>query len=661
MPHDLPSPQPMFVARAAELSRMDEHLAPGRPIVISGMAGVGKTSLALHWAHRVADRFPDGQLYLNLRGFHPGRVMTTGEALRQLLGSLGVLGDRVPAETDAAERLYRTTLTGRRVLVVLDNVADAEQVRPLLPPGGCLAVLTSRRELTGLVVAEAAHPLPLRPLDDEGARALLAQRLGAGRIAGESAAAGRIITACGGLPLALAVVAARSAVNPSFSLADIAAQLARTAGGLDAMHSDDVSTDVRAAFSYSYDSLPVAARRMFRALGPHPGPEITEPAAAALAGTTPATAQRELARLTRAQLLIEHRPGRYALHDLLRAYATELGEELDTPQDRQAAQDRLIVHFVHGAHAAGTAINPFRAAMELPAGDRPATVAPCDDETTGLAWFAAEIRVLLAVFELAVRTGRDREAWQLAWGMGEFLDRNGDWREWVTVQTTALEAARRIGDRGAQAFSHRVAANGYLQLGRPDDAFAHLEQANDLYLGLGDTARAAHCLYLTAWARDLQGRGSQGLEYTERAIALARRADHPVVLGFALNMAGHLLAGLGEHRQALEKCAEALELQRKAEDRVGLSATLDTLGVAFHGLGRYDLAAEHYREGIELHAELGDHYHEADMAVRLGATYLAQGEVAAARESWQRALRILDSLDHPDAAGVRERLAGSPG
>ena len=659
-PRELPSRQPVFTARAADLSRLDDLLAGGCPVVISGMAGVGKTSLALHWSHRVSDRFPDGQLYLNLRGFHPGRVMSAGEALRQLLGSLGVPGEQIPAEPGAAERLWRTTLHGRRVLVVLDNAADAEQVRPLLPPDGCLGVVTSRRQLTGLVVTDGATTLTLRPFGDGDARDLLAARLGADRIAGEGTAAGRIIAACGGLPLALAVVAARGVVNPDFPLADIAADLDRRAGCLDAMRTDDSGADVRAAFSWSYQALPAPAQRMFRLLGPYPGPDITVAVAAALAGTAPAVAQRELAALAGAQLLTEQRPGRYVFHDLVRAYATELAEEVDAPADRDAARDRLIMHFVHETHAAATALNPFRAPMELPAGDRPATSGAPDGEAAALAWFAAQRQALLAVFDLAARTSKDRAVWQLAWGMGEFLDREGDRRECASVQETALAAAGRIGDRAARAFSHRVVANGCLQVGRAGDAFAHLEQAHDLYRELDDLARAANCLYLLAWACGLQDRRSEALGHSERAIALARRAGDPAVLGFSLNMAGHLLAGLGEHERAVERCREAAGLQREIGHRVGLAATLDTLGVAYHGLGRFDLAVEHYREGIELHAELGDRHSEAEMAVRLGATHLAIGQTAAARAAWHRALGVLESLNLPEAPEVRERLAALP-
>ncbi|SDS79999.1 ATP-binding protein [Actinoplanes derwentensis] len=651
VPRELPAPSGTFAARTAEMSRLDAMLPDRRPVVISGMAGVGKTTLALHWARGVADRFPDGQLYLNLRGFHPAGAVGTHEALQQLLGSLGVPPERLPASPEAQERLYRTMLSGRRSLVVLDNVADAEHVRPLLPPEGCLCVLTSRDHLTGLIVAEGAQSLTLQPFGVPDGRELLARRLGADRLAGDDTAVGRIVAACGGLPLALALVAARATIHPTFELAEIAARLDQAAGGLSALRSDDVNTDVRAAFSCSYRLLADAGQRMFRLLGLHPGPDVSDRAAAALAGTTPGEARAVLDDLARAQLLTEHRPGRYVSHDLLRAYAAELTAEADPPAERRAAQLRLMNYMVSAACEAAITINPLRKPLTPGAGE------PYDSEAHAMAWFRDEHQVLLAVFRLAASLGADRLTWRLAWGIGEFLDRNGSLQDWTAVQSTALAAAERLDDPAAQAFSHRVLANGCIRLDRPHDALSHLARALDLYLSLDDLADAATTLYLTAWAHSLRGDWPQAIDHGERAIALARRADDPVVLGLALNMAGHLHAEQGRYDVTLDRCGEAARLQRAIGHRVGLSATLDTLGVAHQALGRPELAVEHYREGMRLHAELGDRYNEADMAVRLGDAYAAVADHTAAAGTWQRGLAVIEAMDHPAEAGLRERLA----
>ncbi|GAA2712154.1 tetratricopeptide repeat protein [Actinoplanes palleronii] len=657
VPRELPAPAGTFAARTTELSRLDAMLPDRRPVVISGMAGVGKTTLALHWAHHAADRFPDGQLYLNLRGFHPAGAVGVSEALHHLLGSLGVPAEHLPATLEAQERMYRTMLSGRRVLIVLDNVADAGQARPLLPPAGCHCVLTSRNHLTGLIVAEGAQSLTLQPFNDQDGRDLLTRRLGAARIARDDTAVERILAACGGLPLALALVAARATIHPGFPLAEIATQLDQAAGGLTALRSDDVNTDVRTAFSCSYRLLPEISRRMFRLLGLHPGADVSDRAAAALAGTTPGEAGAILDGLARAQLLTEHRPGRYVAHDLLRAYAAELVAEADPQAARLAAQDRLIDHVVYAACTAATTINPLRKPIPLGMGDPPGTVAPFHDEAHAMAWFRDEHQVLLAVLRLAAQVGADRRTWQLAWGIGEFLDRNGSLTDWAAVQATALEAAERLDDPAARAFSHRVLANGCIRLDRPGDALGHLARALDLYLSLDDLADAATTLYLTAWAHSLRDDWPQALDNGERAVALARRAGDPVVLGLALNMIGHLHAEQGGYEVTLERCGEAAQLQRAIGHRVGLSATLDTLGVAHQALGRHELAVEHYREGMRLHADLGDRYNEADMAVRLGDAYAAVADHTAAAGTWRHGLTILEAMDHPGAAGLRERLA----
>ncbi|HEU4423406.1 MAG TPA: BTAD domain-containing putative transcriptional regulator, partial [Pilimelia sp.] len=328
VPAQLPADVPDFTGRDDHLKQLDKLATdPGTVTTvvvtaISGTAGVGKTALAVHWAHRVSDRFGDGQLYVNLRGFDPsGSVMDPAEAIRGFLQALAVPPESIPGSLAAQVGLYRSLLAGRRMLIMLDNARDAEQVRPLLPgTPGCLVVVTSRAQLPGLVTA-GAHPLTLDLLAPAEARDLLTRRLGADRLAADPDAVDEIITRCARLPLALTVVAARAAYSPSFRLATIAAELRHTRGGLDAFDSGDTATDVRAVFSWSYRALSPDAARLFRLLGIHPGPDISTPAAASLAGIPPDQARPLLAELARAHLITEHRPGRYAFHDLMRAYA----------------------------------------------------------------------------------------------------------------------------------------------------------------------------------------------------------------------------------------------------------------------------------------------------------------------------------------------------
>ncbi|MGX6601009.1 ATP-binding protein [Micromonosporaceae bacterium Da 78-11] len=657
-PRELPEPGPVFVARTAELARLDElALEARRPIVVSGMAGVGKTTLVLHWAEKAAASFPDGQLYLNLRGFHPGRSMPVDEALPALLGKLGVTAGRLPAGVPAQVGLYRSLLSGKRMLIVLDNVADAEQARPLLPPAGCLAVVTSRHQLTGLVVTDGARPVGLGLLDHPDARNLFTQRLDPGRLAHQDAAVERIVTACGRLPLALAVVAARCAVNPTFPLTDIAAELDRASGGLEAVSTDDPQADVRAAFSWSYRRLDVDTRRVFRLIGLHPGPDVTAPVAAAL-GALPAERTRAaLAELARAQLVTEHLPGRYACHDLLRAYAREQVRQADPPAEAQAALDRLVTHVVHTAGTAALALDPVRKPIDLPATDHPDPLGRPADETAALAWFRAEHGVLSAILDLAVRAGMHRRVWQLAWALADYLGRCGNSPEWVAVQTEAIRAGERLDDRAAQAFSHRSVAGAYIQLGRPDEALSHLDDAYALYLALDDLAGAARCQHAMAWSLEGQARWAEAIGHGERALELFRHADDAIGQGRTANSVGHYYAQIGRYDTALDRCREALRLQRGLDDRIGAAGTLDSLGTIQHDLAHHDEAVGHFREALQLHQELGDRFNEAATATRLGDTLLAADDRAAAHDAWRRALDILDGIGHPDAAGLRERLA----
>lgn len=306
----------------------------------------GKTALAVHWAHRVAERFPDGQLYVNLRGFHPSGAMSPAEAIRGFLDAYAVPPDRIPEGLDAQAALYRSLLADKRALVLLDNARDAEQVRPLLPGApDCLAVVTSRNPLTGLVVTEGARPLVLELLSPGEAREFLIRRLGAARVEAEPAATDAIITRCARLPLALAVVAARAATRPCLPLPELARQLDAARGGLSGFAGEDPLTDARVVFSWSYHTLSAEAADLFRLLGLHPGPGISLAATASLLGTPAGFAAERLAELCRAHLLTEPVPGRYAFHDLLRDYATELTETRDPEATRDAALGRLLGHY----------------------------------------------------------------------------------------------------------------------------------------------------------------------------------------------------------------------------------------------------------------------------------------------------------------------------
>jgi DNA-binding SARP family transcriptional activator/Flp pilus assembly protein TadD len=668
VPRQLPPVTAHFVGREAELADLDRLVAADADAdgggtagaaVLAGTAGIGKTTLALHWAHRAAGRFPDGQLYANLRGFHPtGPPVTPAEVLRGFLDALAVPPHRVPAAVEAQTALYRSLLADRRVLVVLDNARDAEQVRPLLPGGpGCLALVTSRAALTSLVALDGAHPVALDLLGPAEAHRLLARRVGARRLEAEPAAAEEVVGRCAGLPIALGMVAARGAAHPEFPLAALAAELRDAGARLDALADEDPAGDLRAVFSWSYRALGADAARLFRLLGLHPGPDVGVPAAASLAGLPPERVRPLLAELARAQLLVEHAPGRYGSHDLLRAYAAELARRTDPEPGRRGAERRLLDHYLHTADRADRLLHPAREPVPL---DPPAPgVVPESptDHDAALAWFTAEHAALLAAVEHAAAAGWDAHAWQLASAMWTFLDRRGRWSEQAVIGRRAVAAAGRLADPAARIRTHRNLAYAWTRLGRHADAHVELRHALDLYGGSGDGLGRAHLHRHLSYVCGQQNRHADALDHARQALDLYRAADHRPGQAAMLNGLGWYHAQLGDHEQALAACAQALDLHRELGDRDGQAATLDSLGYVHHRGGRHAEAVLHYRRALELCQELGDRYGEASILRHLGGAHAAAGDTGAARDAWCRALAILDELDHPEAAEVRTALA----
>nr|MDT0656741.1 tetratricopeptide repeat protein [Micromonospora sp. DSM 115978] len=668
-PRQLPAAPVLFVGRTSALRRLDLLLdadtRPASTVVVSaiaGTAGVGKTSLALHWAHRAADRFPDGQFYVNLHGFDASDTMVRpADALRGFLDALDVPAQRIPAGQDERAGLYRSLMAGRRMLVLLDNARDAEQVRPLLPgTPDCLVVVTSRNQLPGLVATEGAQPLTLDLLTPDEARELLARRIGAARVAAEPAAVDEIVAHCAGLPLALAIVAARSVTDPGRALADLAAELRDSGAGLDGFATGDPATDVRLVFSWSYRCLNPPAARLFRLVGLHPGPDLAGPAAASLAAEPESVVRPLLAELVRAHLITEHTPGRYASHDLLRAYATELVHRDDAEPERRSALGRLFDHYLHTADAAARLLHPYRDGVDLELPAAGAVVEKIETTAYAMDWFAAEHPALMAAIRQAAGTGFDPMAWRLAWALWEFLDRRGHWHDWADSQRTALAAARRSADPRGQAHAHRSLGLAQLQLGHHDEAETHLRAALDLYRAVGDEIGQARIHHNLCGVREQQGRLPDALDHALRALHLFRSSGHRQGLANALNAVGWFQIQTGDARAAVDHCREAIDLLEALGDRRGQANTWDSLGYAQHHLGDHPGAVASYRRAIDLYQELGDRYFLADTLGHLAETHLAAGDRGAARDTWRRSLEILDDLGHPDAAAVRTRLRTTP-
>jgi DNA-binding SARP family transcriptional activator/tetratricopeptide (TPR) repeat protein len=670
IPAQLPLTVPAFAGRAGELASLDALLpgdgTPGtaRPATVvisavSGTAGVGKTALAVHWAHRVAHRFPDGQLYVNLRGFDPnGAPLDPAEAVRGFLDALGVPAQRIPAGLPAQTALYRSLLAGKRVLVVLDNARGVEQVRPLLPGSpGCMVVVTSRDQLTGLVATEGARPLTLDLLSTAEARELIACRLGCERVAAEPDAVDDIVARCARLPLALAVAAARAATRPGFPLAVLAAELRDATGVLDVLRGGDVATDVRAVFALSYQALSLDAARLFRLLALDPGPDISTPAAASLAGVAPNGLRPPLAELTRAHLLTEHAPGRYTFHDLLRAYAAEQVGSLDPVGDRNAAVHRMLDHYLHTAHAAARLLDPYLEPISLAPRQPGVTVSAHATAEEAFRWFNAEHPALLAAVHLAADAGFDTHTWQLAWTMTTYYLRRGCWQDQTLAQTAGLDAARRLNCREAEAHALYGLALGYARSGRLDDAKPRFERALELFSARGDCANEASVHLRLGWLSARLGRPAVALSHVLQALDLFRAAGNHAVRGRVLGDIGWCHAQLGNHRQALRYCEQALAATRETGERNWEAGTWDSLGFTHRGLGNVEQATVCYRRALDMYRQLGDRYNEAGTLASLGETYSAARDVDAARRTLRAALDIFDELNHPDAELVRAKLA----
>jgi DNA-binding SARP family transcriptional activator len=660
-PSLLPAAVPDFTGRSRELRELSA--VPGRAggsaliTAIGGTAGVGKTALAVQWARQAAAGFPDGQLYVNLRGFGPASPLSPAEALRAFLDALQVPAARIPATQDGRQALYRRLLAGKRVLIVLDNARDSAQVRPLLPGTPTARVLvTSRNELASLVVSDGAAQISLDVLSMAEARQLLAQRLGPGRVGAEPAAASELIAACARLPLALAITAARAVAHPSFTLAALAAELRDARGRLDALSTGEDTTDVRAVLSWSYQNLHPPAARLFRLLGLHPGPEITAPAAASLAGLDLSVARRLLRELARCHLLAEPAPGRFVFHDLLRAYATEQAATSDTPADREAATARMLDHYLHTAHAAAVVINSARGTLDLnPV--QPGTVPEdIDGHEQAMAWFTAEHQVLLAVINLAAEDGFDVPAWQLPWTLADYLDWLGQWHEMAAIHQVALAATERLGDIAGQACVHRFLGRACFGLHTWDDAGTHLSQALQLYQDLGDGIGQARVHLTLGKLMQRIGHYREALGHARRALALFCEAGYRPGQARALNNVGWYHALLGDHHQALLRSKQALSLQRELGDRCGEANTWDTLGYSHHHLGQHAKSANCYQQAISLFAEIGDRTGQAEALTRFGDIRSEAGSRRAAIAVWRQALRILEEMSHPDADQVRDKL-----
>ncbi len=623
IPAQLPSAVPGFTGRGAELKRLDELAGPepdaqsgpdpdgqGVPIVvIAGTAGVGKTALAVHWSRAVADRYPEGQLYVNLRGYDLRRPVPTGVALAGFLRALGVDPARLPTDLDEAAGLYRSLLAGRRFLVLLDNAASADQLRPLLPgEPGCLVVVTSRDRLSGLVARDGAHRLTLDLLEPDDSVRLLGRILGPQRVTAEPVAAAALAEACGRLPLALRIAAANLADHTDRSLASQVAALTRDRRLALLAVDGDESSAVRFAFQQSYVSLAAPLGRLFRLLGLVPGPDVTAESAAALAATTPVLATGLLDRLADASLLEAHGDGRYGLHDLIRLFARERAVSDESEPERTAARAGWYGYYLQTSDAAVRLLYPTRLRLlEAPDGE-----IQFDSRAAALAWLDSEQANLVAAAIDAADQQPVELSWLLADALRSYLWRRMSTANWKAVTTAGLAAATEAGDLRAQAAM-------VLGLGL-------------LHLALGEHARA--------------------VEYNSRAVALSLTTGWQELQAIALTNLGGSYLELGWLQHAADQFQRALAVNEKLGRGSGQAMSLGNLGSVCLEQGELDRAADYLRQAVARPESASGPDGGATHRVNLGETYLSLGDLDAATEQLTAAITAAQAADRPDCQAL---------
>lgn len=644
-PRQLPLPPRSCVGRAHELGQLGDASV----VVVEGPGGIGKTTLALHWAHRNLDRYPDGQLYADLRGFDAARPVSPAAVLDGFLAALGVEAGAVPADPEAAAALYRSVLAGRRILVVLDNALDTHQVLPLLPGAPtCTVLITSRSHLSGLSIRGAGF-VRLDMLNEPAARALLINQL---PIDADPAAIDTLLTCCAGLPLALAIVAARAADHPDFPLSVLAVELHSESTSLDAFDAGDDLTNLHAVLSWSTNSLPEPQLLAFCLLGAAPTPDISLPAAASLFAVPPSEAAKLLRALETKNLIRQHKPHRFRMHDLVRRHAAELAAA-----DPVEALQRLVSFYLHTARAADLLLYPHRESPSPPAAADGAAALTLPDDRAALAWFSEEHRALLAATQAAVHERWHEEVWHLAHALDTYQYRLGMLRDSITMSRLGLAAAEAVGSTRGQISSLRQVGRALSRAGQVREALSYLQRALQLVDESGDRAGQGHTHHDLQRVHALVGDHTLALHHAALAVAAYRAAEHPVGEGHALNAQGFLHAQLGEYDLAARYCNTALSLHFAHRNPSGQVATHDALGFIAHQTGRLDEALHHYSEAITLAHRLDNRFAEAGITEHLAEVYSAQGNHTLAQQAFHSAYTLYTHQHRPDdAARVRDRL-----
>ncbi|MEQ4304093.1 tetratricopeptide repeat protein [Plantactinospora sp. B6F1] len=655
-----------FTGREAELAILSSALPSagdtGSTVVISaieGMAGVGKTRLAVHLAHQLvrSGRYADVQLYVDLHGHADEPPADPATVLASFLHLLGVPGAQIPDGLDARAALYRDRLHDRHALVLLDNAAGDDQVLPLLPASATSLVLVTSRRVLAL---DGAHTLNLNVFTARDAHALLERVAGKHRVAADPVGARRVVDLCGRLPLAVVLAAHRLRSRPAWTFGDLAARLEAEGDRLGELAVG--KRQIRAVFDFSFRALDPAGQRLFRLLGLHPGDDFTVDSAAALLGVPPTAARQTLERLSDEHLVTPITVDRYRLHDLLREYAAARAavEDDDTHDSTDTAVDRILTWYLYAADAAIHRLFPYNTEVVLDERTRPAHLPSFDTDERAFRWITAEQSTLVAAVTTAFNHGRYDIAWRLPAVLRLHFDRRSNWHDWLGTSRIALEAARRTGNREAEALILSGLGLGLGQLGQIEKSIDHLTRSLEIRRAVGDRRGEGRTLNNLGTAYGRQGRFQKAIDHLTAALEVRREVSSQYDQSMTLGNLGRAYAGLGQHEEAIRCLSQALEVRRRLADPVGIASALHNLGEALLSAGQHRQALVPLHEARDLYHRKHCHGLEAETLEVIGDVLVCSGEPAQAREYWRQALDIFDTLDHPRAEGLRARLAEQP-
>ena len=655
-PNQLPAAPSSFTGRASQLAALDRAVpAPdgspraGTTAVICGTGGIGKTWLALTWAHRNLHHFPDGQLSADLRGFGLDEPRQAFEVLADFLAALGVDRAHQPQDLDARAALFRTRTTGKRILVLLDNVVAADQVVPLLPGGtGSTVLVTSRNRLPALLTRHGARAVDVDVLTDTEAGTVVEEALGGTTVPQVT----ELVALCGGFPLAVGLVAARIRTHPHL-LDDIVADLREL--GLDALDSDDPATSLPTVLSWSLRHLTDRQRTAFALLGIAPGPDIDLSAAAGLVGLPARDAHAVLSRLAEASLLTPASGRRYSMHDLIRAYAVRTAHDELPEAVRRTALERAVDFYLHTAYTADRSLNPHRSPISLDPPGPGASPRTLSDPEPARAWLDDHHPHLIASQRLAVAEHRPHAVWSLAWTLSTYHVWRGHRHTELALWQVVGDVIEHLPDPASRENVHRRLGLAHAEVGQHRQAIDHLDQALVLAGENPDWTQQAHShkALSMVWAR--QGDNRRAAEHAFRALELYRAVGDPVNQADVLNRAGWYSALLGEYETGRQHCRAALVLNRRHDNPDGEADALDSLGWIDHRTGHHQRAIDRYQQALTLFRALGNITQVASTLENLGHPYAALGRHEQAAAAWQEALELFRAQGRHDEAERTQR------